>query len=99
MSDVKIDENGDLIMVVAKFEADACGDIIERETWRRAAQDFNELANEREKCACPGVLRKGCPCSRCHGTGWYPESIEGDEYGYNECYCDCDDGKRLRERD
>lgn len=61
------------------------------------AQYLVEL--DRQSCMCPGVMRTGCPCSRCHGSGWYPEAIEGAEYDYRECYCDCVAGKALRERE
>lgn len=50
-------------------------------------------------CKCPGVTRTGCPCPLCHGAGWYPEQIDGTEYDYREKYCDCADGKKLRERE
>lgn len=48
-------------------------------------------------CTCPGVGGEGCPCGRCHGSGWYPHVLADDDY--LEAYCDCEAGKRLRERD
>ncbi len=48
-------------------------------------------------CSCPGVMRTGCPCDKCHGTGWYAETVivNGCE-DYDEKYCDCKDGVRLK---
>lgn len=75
--------------------ADIHGDIIDAGALRIAADAWNADS----PCTCPGVMRTGCPCSRCHGSGWYPEAIDGDEYGYNERYCECADGVKLCERD
>jgi len=42
-------------------------------------------------------------CDKCYGRGWFPETVAGTENDYipdyNERYCDCDAGKRLRVRD
>ena len=55
-------------------------------------------------CTCDGVRGDGCPCSKCHGAGWYPYIIPGTEHYYpgpdwREMYCDCLAGQKLRERD
>lgn len=52
------------------------------------------------RCFCPGVLKKGCPCSRCHGHGFYNDTVivNGCE-DYLEKYCSCDDGHARRKAD
>jgi len=54
-----------------------------------------------EPCPCPGVSRTGCPCPRCHGTGWYAVGRGNpDQWGvedYDEVYCECPDGRRRKE--
>lgn len=51
------------------------------------------------KCFCPGVMRVGCPCSRCHGTGWYAQGSATSDGDYDELYCECGDGDALRIRE
>lgn len=59
------------------------------------------------RCRPTFVLGRGClacPCPRCGFRGWYPEAEPGTENDYpeptyNERYCDCPHGERLRERD
>ena len=79
---------------------DLHGDVFDANALRIAVGVWNADS----KCACLGVMRTGCPCSRCHGHGWYAETVEGTEDSYPgpdylERYCDCADGAKLRERD
>lgn len=57
---------------------------------------------ETSACTCPGIMRTGCPCGRCHGAGFSHEMTGSDEDGttdFVEIYCACADGDRLRVRD
>lgn len=71
--------------------------------FERIKLDRDAMLARETRCPCPGVMRAGCPCSRCHGHGWYTETIEGTENDpvpdYRERYCDCEDGKKLSERE
>lgn len=58
-------------------------------------------------CPCVGsrdaVMVARVDCDECYGRGWFPETVAGteDDYipDYNEKYCDCEAGKRLRVKD
>ncbi len=59
------------------------------------------MSDPTNTCPYPGVTRTGCPCDKCHGTGWYPETQEvvsqpEREEDYDEVYCDCPAGVALR---